>query len=145
MLRAVKYSDFMSCKNCTKTALSAFLNIFGCCVEVHLCFVSFWVRIWLKIGNYSIFRMKKKFYSWEECINLREVRSLKKLSHVNVIKLKEVIREDNQLYFVFEYMRENLYQLMKGRWAMQWLGHLLKCIRIIEMKDFYSFNCWWKV
>jgi len=59
--------------------------------------------------------MKKKFYSWEECINLREVRSLKKLSHVNVIKLKEVIREDNQLYFVFEYMRENLYQLMKGR------------------------------
>ena len=60
-------------------------------------------------------RMKKKFYSWEECINLREVRSLKKLNHVNVVKLKEVIREDNQLYFVFEYMKENLYQLMKER------------------------------
>ena len=59
--------------------------------------------------------MKKKFYSWEECINLREVRSLKKLNHVNVVKLKEVIREDNQLYFVFEYMKENLYQLMKER------------------------------
>uniref|UniRef100_UPI00358F9773 serine/threonine-protein kinase MAK-like isoform X2 n=1 Tax=Myxine glutinosa TaxID=7769 RepID=UPI00358F9773 len=41
--------------------------------------------------------------------------SLQKLSHVNVIKLKEVIREGNQLYFVFEYMKENLYQLMKDR------------------------------
>ena len=59
--------------------------------------------------------MKKKFYTWEECVNLREVRSLKKLNHVNVVKLKEVIREDNQLYFVFEYMKENLYQLMKER------------------------------
>ena len=62
--------------------------------------------------------MKKKFYTWEECINLREVRSLKKLNHVNVVKLKEVIREDNQLYFVFEYMKENLYQLMKDRWVV---------------------------
>jgi len=63
-------------------------------------------------------RMKKKFYTWEECINLREVRSLKKLNHVNVVKLKEVIREDNQLYFVFEYMKENLYQLMKDRYVI---------------------------
>ncbi|XP_076805120.1 uncharacterized protein LOC143448998 isoform X2 [Clavelina lepadiformis] len=63
----------------------------------------------------AIKMMKKKFYNWEECVNLREVRSLKKLNHVNVVKLKEVIREDNQLYFVFEYMKENLYQLMKDR------------------------------
>lgn len=59
--------------------------------------------------------MKKKFYSWEECMNLREIRSLKKLNHANVIKLKEVIRENDTLYFVFEYMKENLYQLMKDR------------------------------
>lgn len=63
----------------------------------------------------AIKTMKKKFYNWEECVNLREVRSLKKLNHANVVKLKEVIREDNQLYFVFEYMKENLYQLMKER------------------------------
>ncbi|KPP64886.1 serine/threonine-protein kinase MAK-like [Scleropages formosus] len=60
-------------------------------------------------------RMKRKFYSWEECMNLREVKSLKKLSHANVVKLKEVIRENDHLYFVFEYMKENLYQLMKDR------------------------------
>ncbi|CAN9506133.1 unnamed protein product [Ophioblennius macclurei] len=63
----------------------------------------------------AIKRMKRKFYSWEECMNLREVKSLKMLNHVNVVKLKEVIRENNHLYFVFEYMKENLYQLMKDR------------------------------
>ncbi|CAB1312918.1 unnamed protein product [Coregonus sp. 'balchen'] len=41
--------------------------------------------------------------------------SLKKLNHANVVKLKEVIRENDHLYFVFEYMKENLYQLMKDR------------------------------
>ena len=44
-------------------------------------------------------------------MNLREVKSLKKLSHNNVVKLKEVIRENDTLYFVFEYMKENLYQV----------------------------------
>ncbi|KAK9403532.1 serine/threonine-protein kinase MAK [Crotalus adamanteus] len=63
----------------------------------------------------AIKRMKRKFYTWEECMNLREVKSLKKLNHANVIKLKEVIRENDHLYFVFEYMKENLYQLMKDR------------------------------
>ncbi|CAL8321130.1 unnamed protein product [Boreogadus saida] len=63
----------------------------------------------------AIKRMKRKFYSWEECMNLREVKSLKKLNHANVVKLKEVIRENDNLYFVFEYMKENLYQLMKDR------------------------------
>ncbi|XP_071500666.1 LOW QUALITY PROTEIN: serine/threonine-protein kinase MAK-like [Diadema antillarum] len=63
----------------------------------------------------AIKKMKKKFYSWNECMELREVKSLKKLNHANIVKLKEVIREENILYFVFEYMQENLYELMKGR------------------------------
>ncbi|XP_024077638.1 serine/threonine-protein kinase ICK isoform X3 [Terrapene carolina triunguis] len=63
----------------------------------------------------AIKKMKRKFYSWEECMNLREVKSLKKLNHANIVKLKEVIRENDHLYFVFEYMKENLYQLMKER------------------------------
>ncbi|KAM8952546.1 serine/threonine-protein kinase ICK isoform 3-T3 [Pelodytes ibericus] len=63
----------------------------------------------------AIKKMKRKFYSWDECMNLREVKSLKKLNHANVIKLKEVIRENDHLYFVFEYMKENLYQLMRDR------------------------------
>jgi len=63
----------------------------------------------------AIKRMKKKFYSWEECMQLREVQSLRKMSHPNIVKLKEVIRENDILYFVFEFLDMNLYQLCKDR------------------------------
>ncbi|VAH99019.1 unnamed protein product [Triticum turgidum subsp. durum] len=59
--------------------------------------------------------MKKKYFSWEECINLREVKSLRRMNHPNIVKLKEVIRENDMLFFVFEYMECNLYQLMKSK------------------------------
>ncbi|KAG8382067.1 hypothetical protein BUALT_Bualt05G0038000 [Buddleja alternifolia] len=77
-------------------------------------------NVWRALSKQSgevvaIKRMKKKYYSWEECINLREVKSLRKMSHPNIVKLKEVIRENDILYFVFEYMECNLYQLMKDR------------------------------
>lgn len=48
--------------------------------------------------------MKRKFYSWEECMNLREVKSLRKLNHPCIVKLKEVIRENDELFFVFEFL-----------------------------------------
>ena len=63
----------------------------------------------------AIKKMKKKFYSWEECMALREIKSLRKLNHTNIVKLKEVIRVNDDLYFVFEYMEQNIYQLMKDR------------------------------
>ncbi|VDO69287.1 unnamed protein product [Onchocerca flexuosa] len=63
----------------------------------------------------AIKRMKRKFYSWNEAMALREVKSLKKMNHPNIIKLREVIREHDTLYFIFEYMQENLYELMKDR------------------------------
>ena len=43
------------------------------------------------------------------------LQSLKKLNHPNIVKLKEVIRENDELFFVFEYMEGNLYELMKNR------------------------------
>ena len=52
----------------------------------------------------AIKKMKKLFYSWDECIKLREVQSLKVLSHPNIVKLREVIRENDELFFVFEYL-----------------------------------------
>lgn len=52
----------------------------------------------------AIKKMKRKFFSWQECLALREVRSLRKLRHPGVVKLREVIREIDELYFVFEYM-----------------------------------------
>ena len=59
--------------------------------------------------------MKRKFYSWDECMQLREVKSLRKLNHPNIVRLKEVIRENEELYFVFEFMEGNLYQYLKDR------------------------------
>lgn len=85
----------------------------------------------------AIKKMKKKYYSWEECVNLREVKvmlavyfyvmnftvdvsprmalffqqSLRKMNHPNIVKLKEVIRENDILYFVFEYMVNAFQQL----------------------------------
>lgn len=48
-------------------------------------------------------------------MNLREVKSLQRLSHPNIIKLREVIRERDHLYFIFEYMEYNMYQVMKDK------------------------------
>ncbi|XP_073394984.1 cyclin-dependent kinase F-4 [Physcomitrium patens] len=74
--------------------------------------------VWKAVNNVTnevvaIKKMKRKFYSWDECMNLREVKSLRKLKHPNIVKLKEVIRENDELFFVFEYMEYNLYQLSK--------------------------------
>ncbi|KIZ06471.1 hypothetical protein MNEG_1471, partial [Monoraphidium neglectum] len=52
----------------------------------------------------AIKKMKRKFFSWDECMSLREVKSLRRLSHPHVVKLKEVIRENDELFFVFEFL-----------------------------------------
>ncbi|XP_072961907.1 cyclin-dependent kinase F-4 isoform X2 [Typha angustifolia] len=79
-------------------------------------FGSVWRAINKQTGEVvAIKKMKRKYYSWEECISLREVKSLRRMNHPNIVKLKEVIRESDILYIVFEYMECNLYQLMKDR------------------------------
>lgn len=59
----------------------------------------------------AIKKMKKKFYSWDECMALKELKSLKKLTHSNIIKLKEVVKVNDDLHFVFEFLDKNLLQL----------------------------------
>lgn len=63
----------------------------------------------------AIKKMKKKFYSWDEAMSLREIKSLRKLNHPSIVKLKEVIRVNDDLYFVFEYMDNNIYEMMKTK------------------------------
>lgn len=67
-----------------------------CCVHI------------MRPAQVAIKKMKRKFFSWEECMALREVKSLRKLSHPSVVKLKEVIRENDELFFVFEYLVSRL-------------------------------------
>lgn len=40
---------------------------------------------------------------------LREIKSLRKLNHPNIIKLKEVIKVNDELYLVFEYLEKNIF------------------------------------
>lgn len=64
----------------------------------------------------AIKTLKKKFHSWSECVHLRELESLSKITcSPYIVQLKELIREDDsQLHFVFEFMPDgNLYQLIK--------------------------------
>ncbi|CAK0831758.1 unnamed protein product, partial [Prorocentrum cordatum] len=63
----------------------------------------------------AIKKMKQKYHSWEECMKLREINSLRKLVHPNIVKLKEVIRESDELHLVFEFCEGNLFEHMKAQ------------------------------
>ena len=53
----------------------------------------------------AIKKMKRKFDSWDEAMSLREVKTLRRLNHKNVVKLKEVIWVQSDVYLVFEYVQ----------------------------------------
>lgn len=61
----------------------------------------------------AIKKMKTLFPTWEECLQLRELKSLRVLRHENIVQLKEVIRDKEELYFVFEYMQSSLCKVMR--------------------------------
>ncbi|GAA94109.1 uncharacterized protein L969DRAFT_93494 [Mixia osmundae IAM 14324] len=67
----------------------------------------------------AIKRMKKAFNGgWDECMNLKELKSLHTISqHANIIPLYDAWLDPStrELYFVFECMEGNLYQLTKSR------------------------------
>lgn len=63
----------------------------------------------------AVKKMKQRFHSWEECLELREIQSLRKIQHPNLIKLREVVRENNELFLVFEYCEKNIFQMQHQR------------------------------
>ena len=52
----------------------------------------------------AIKKMKQKYRNWDDCLQLREVKSLRKLHHPNLIRLLEVLRIDERLYLVFDFL-----------------------------------------
>lgn len=53
----------------------------------------------------AIKKMRRHFQNWDQCMQLNEIRSLKKLcshAHPNIILCEEVIKENNRLYLIFE-------------------------------------------
>ena len=70
--------------------------------------------------------LKKKYKKWEDCLELRECKSLQKLSDDslsnekglnNIVKLKRIIfiKKTCSLNLVFEYMKQDLLELMKSK------------------------------
>ena len=63
----------------------------------------------------AIKQMKDPFENFKQCTELREVKSLMKLKHQNIIKMKEVQLVKKTLYLVFQYMKNNIYLHQKNR------------------------------
>lgn len=59
----------------------------------------------------AIKKMKSKYKSIEDCNLLREIKCLRKLDHQNIVKLREVILTNSELFLVFDYLECNLYQV----------------------------------
>lgn len=88
----------------------------------------------------AIKTMKRKYHSWDEVMDLREVKSLKKLHHPNVVKLKEVIRENSRLYFVFEYIKGDLLGLMREKsepFPEHWIRNVV--FQVLQVRIKYPF------
>jgi protein kinase len=62
----------------------------------------------------AIKRMKQRYATFDECLQLKEVKSLRKIKHDNVVKLFQLFRDSDHLYLVFELLPD---------------GSLLKTIR----------------
>jgi protein kinase len=62
----------------------------------------------------AIKKLKRKYSTWDECLQLPEVKALRKLMHPNIIKLKELIRHNTEAYFVFEYIDRDVYKLTQS-------------------------------
>jgi protein kinase len=59
----------------------------------------------------AIKKMKQKYHNWDECLQLKEIKSLRKLQHPNLIRLQEVLRLNDELYLVFDFLEYNLFQV----------------------------------
>ncbi|AAZ10106.1 protein kinase, putative [Trypanosoma equiperdum] len=71
----------------------------------------------------AIKKMKQKYYSWDECMKLPEVVVVRRVhGHPNIVKMREVIREKNELFFVFEFMDGDLLGVIRRAKQMQSYG-----------------------
>lgn len=62
----------------------------------------------------AIKKMKKRFLTRNECFELREVKVLGKIKHPNVVRLIEVLKIQDELHLVFEFVHTNLYKMYLG-------------------------------
>ena len=61
----------------------------------------------------AIKKFKQKFKDFDECLQLKEVKSLRKIKHENVERLLQVFRENENFYMVFELLQGSLLNTME--------------------------------
>lgn len=61
----------------------------------------------------AIKKMKQRYATFDECLQLKEVKSLRKIKHENVIKMLQVFRENDHLYLVFELLHGSLLKTIR--------------------------------
>ncbi len=54
--------------------------------------------------------MKKNYSNWDECLELKEVKALIGLKNSNIVTMHELILKDEELYMVFEFVGQYLYE-----------------------------------
>lgn len=59
---------------------------------------------------------------------MREIKLLQKYGHTNIRRLKEVIRANNKLYMIFEYMDGTIYDMILKHRANTMSEELVKSI-----------------
>lgn len=92
-------------------------------------------------------KFKKKFYTWLDCMSLREIVVLRSIQHPNIIRLKEIIKVKEDLFLVYEYFDETLtkYYLSifeKGEFLPEkeirvFLYELFKVVGYIHQQGFF--------
>lgn len=91
--------------------------------------------------------MKKKFYTWQECMSLREIKVLRTLQHPNILRLREVIRNKEELYLVYEFLEDNLFKYYqnlrdKGKNLTEaqikhYISQILNCVSYIHKTGYF--------
>ena len=70
----------------------------------------------METGEYvAIKELAESQHNWNVCIEMAEVKALSKLNHPNIVKLVEVIKKNNKLYLVFEYLERNILDWLKAK------------------------------
>jgi male germ cell-associated kinase len=76
-------------------------------------FGTVWKAVDRKTGDaVAVKKMKRRFDSWGECLALREVVALRALRHPCIVRLREVVREHERLYLVFEFVGQSLHAVL---------------------------------
>ena len=59
--------------------------------------------------------LNEHFTSWEECLQLTEVKCLQSINHPNIVQLKEVFFQATKLSLVYELLDMDLNEVIRSK------------------------------